>query len=179
MLKNVINLQYFELLQFLFSAHEVLSDEKKRKIYDRYGDDGLKDQAGFDSSSFDFNVKDFFKDFHFDFGKNSFFNDDDEDHFGDSFFGSHFEFHNTHHNKHHHGHNQDFHNAHHQFHHNRAQNANKNHHHHGHDDFENIRFQHNNGHDLNDGFASFGGFDDDFFGDAQFFHSEERTTHTS
>ncbi|XP_066926680.1 dnaJ homolog subfamily B member 9-like [Clytia hemisphaerica] len=168
-----------QMFRDIAEAHEVLSDEKKRKIYDRYGEDGLKDQAGFDSSSFDFNVKDFFKDFHFDFGKNSFFNDE-EDHFGDSFFGSHFEFHNAHHDKHHHGANEDFHNAHHQFHHNRAHNANKNHHHqHEHNDFENIRFEQNdNGHDLHDGFASFGGFDDDFFGETQFFHSEERTTHT-
>jgi len=80
-------------------AHEVLSDENKRKIYDRYGEDGLKDQAGFDSSSFHFNVKDFFKDFNFDFGKSSFFSDDNE--FGDSFFGNHFEFHSSHHNHNH------------------------------------------------------------------------------
>lgn len=77
-------------------AHEVLSDEKKRKIYDRYGEDGLKDKAGFDSSSFDFNFNDFFKDFHFDFGnggsRSSFFNDDENDNFGDSFFGNQFGF---------------------------------------------------------------------------------------
>lgn len=52
-------------------AHEVLSDEKKRRIYDQHGEDGLKDQAGFDSSSFHFNFNDFFKDFHTGFHSNS------------------------------------------------------------------------------------------------------------
>lgn len=85
-------------------AYEVLSDEKKRRIYDQHGEDGLKDQAGFDSSSFNFDFNDFFKDFHFDFGgsrKNgnngffgNFFDEEDQHHGffgdGDSFFGNHF-----------------------------------------------------------------------------------------
>lgn len=78
-----------ERFREIAEAHEVLSDEKKRKIYDRYGRDGLKDQAGFDSSSFDFDFKDFFKGFHFGSGGDSFFHSE-EDHFGDSFFGTHF-----------------------------------------------------------------------------------------
>lgn len=87
-----------------FLAYEVLSDEKKRKIYDQYGGDGLKDQAGFDSSSFDFNFNDFFKDFHFDFSSNrrnsktgGFFEEEDQGWFGDgdSFFGHHFGNHET------------------------------------------------------------------------------------
>lgn len=89
-----------KLFRDIAEAHEVLSDEKKRKIYDRYGEDGLKDQAGFDSSSFDFNFNDFFKD------HTSFFNDDESDHFGDSFFGNSFGFgHNNHHNNN--GHDED------------------------------------------------------------------------
>lgn len=75
-------------------AHEVLSDEKKRRIYDMHGSDGLKDQAGFDGSSFTFNFNDFFKDFGFGgsgskHGFGSFFDDDDEDD-SDSIFGNMF-----------------------------------------------------------------------------------------
>lgn len=93
-------------------AHEVLSDEKKRRIYDQYGEDGLKDQAGFDSSSFHFNFDDFFNNNDFfgnafhgnrennrnDRGNHGFFSDffgDDEDENvmfeeepGNSFFGN-------------------------------------------------------------------------------------------
>ena len=72
-----------------------MSDKQKRKIYDRYGYDGLKDQAGFDSNSFHFDIKDFFKD-HF---GNSFMSDDE---FGDGLFGNHFEFHSNHHHQQHH-----------------------------------------------------------------------------
>ena len=89
------------MLLFLFSAYEVLSDEKKRKIYDMHGADGLKDQAGFDGSSFTFNFNDFFKDFGFggsgsrqSFNFGSFFDDDDEED-NDSFFGSGFGFGNS------------------------------------------------------------------------------------
>ncbi|XP_057314605.1 dnaJ homolog subfamily B member 9-like [Hydractinia symbiolongicarpus] len=92
-------------------AYEVLSDEKKRRIYDQHGPDGLKDKAGFDGSSFHFNFNDFFKDFDFDFsshgrrekkksggffgGFGSLFDDDEDE--GDSFFGSHFGFNNNRH----------------------------------------------------------------------------------
>ena len=50
----------------LIVAHEVLSDSEKRKIYDQYGEDGLKNGAGgFNGSPFDFkfNFDDFFKGF--------------------------------------------------------------------------------------------------------------------
>ena len=43
-----------------FIAYEVLSDEKKRRQYDQFGEEGLKGD-GFTASSFNFN--DFFKDF--------------------------------------------------------------------------------------------------------------------
>lgn len=49
-------------------AHEVLSDEKKRRIYDQHGEAGLKNEAGFDGSAFHFNFDDFFQGFNFDFG---------------------------------------------------------------------------------------------------------------
>lgn len=39
-------------------AYEVLSDEKKRKQYDRYGEEGMKEQPGFEG--FKFNFDDFF-----------------------------------------------------------------------------------------------------------------------
>jgi len=158
-------------------AHEVLSDEKKRRIYDQYGEDGLKDQAGFDSSNFhgSFSFDDFFKDFQFPFGGggnqgghnggSSFFEfeDDGDDHFGDSFFGNfggfasqmHMQqdedpfFSDDDHHHHHHHHHQ------HQQH----------HHHHGH------HMQ-----DMEDGFGSFG-FGDDMFGDGVF--TQTRTEFSS
>lgn len=41
---------FFDILKcgdcFLCPAYEVLSDEEKRKIYDRYGEEGLKQQGG-------------------------------------------------------------------------------------------------------------------------------------
>jgi len=82
-------------------AHEVLSDEKKRRLYDQYGEAGLKDEGGFDSNTFhtSFNFNDFFKDFHFGgggggggFGFGNMFDDDEDedDTFGngDTFFGN-------------------------------------------------------------------------------------------
>ena len=46
----------------------MLSDEKKRRLYDQFGEDGLKEE-GFSTGSFK-NFKDFFKDFNFDgFGR--------------------------------------------------------------------------------------------------------------
>ena len=86
-----------------------MSDEKKRKIYDQYGEAGLKDQAGFDGSSFEFNFNDFFQDFPFGGGGfkekrsdggggggggffSDFFEDDEGEQQGDSFFGTHFGF---------------------------------------------------------------------------------------
>lgn len=47
---------------FRFLAYEVLSDEKKRRQYDQFGEDGVKGE-GFRSGSFNFD--DFFKDFNF------------------------------------------------------------------------------------------------------------------
>ena len=44
-----------------FTAYEVLSDEKKRKQYDRFGEEGMKEQPGFEG--FNFNFDDFFKGF--------------------------------------------------------------------------------------------------------------------
>lgn len=34
------------LAHSLFAAYEVLSDSEKRQIFDRYGEDGLKQHAG-------------------------------------------------------------------------------------------------------------------------------------
>ena len=45
----------------LVTAYEVLSDEKKRKQYDRFGEEGMKQQPGFEG--FNFNFDDFFKGF--------------------------------------------------------------------------------------------------------------------
>ncbi|XP_065670610.1 dnaJ homolog subfamily B member 9 [Hydra vulgaris] len=84
-------------------AHEVLSDEKKRKIYDQYGSDGLKEKAGFDGSAFHFDFSDFFKNFgnfggrkssnsnKFSFNFGSIFdnNDEDTDIFGNQFHQTH------------------------------------------------------------------------------------------
>ena len=44
-----------------FTAYEVLSDDKKRKQYDRFGEEGMKEQPGFEG--FNFNFDDFFKGF--------------------------------------------------------------------------------------------------------------------
>jgi curved DNA-binding protein CbpA len=47
-------------------AHEVLSDSEKRRVYDQFGEDGLKSGAGgFGGSPFEFNFNfdDFFKEF--------------------------------------------------------------------------------------------------------------------
>ena len=114
----------------------------------------MKDQAGFDSSSFDFNFDDFFKGF-----GGSMFNNED-DHFGDSFFGNHFEFHSqkteSHQNRH-----QEFHNRHHEFHHNNRHQNRHNNNLHDHDS----EFGHFDLHD-------FGGFGSD---ESSFFqHTEER-----
>ena len=83
----------------------MLSDGNKRQIYDQHGEDGLKHEAGFDGSTFDFNFQDFFKNFDSDpFSQkrkennneggffNSFFGDEADMDEGDSFFGSHFGF---------------------------------------------------------------------------------------
>lgn len=48
------------------AAYEVLSDPEKRKIYDRSGEEGLKNEAGFGSGSDPFSS--FFGDFGFSFG---------------------------------------------------------------------------------------------------------------
>eukprot|EP00118_Oscarella_pearsei_P026160 m.309518 g.309518 ORF g.309518 m.309518 type:complete len:227 (+) comp46742_c0_seq1:88-768(+) len=67
-------------------AHEVLSDAEKRKIYDQFGEEGLKSGAGggggFHGSpfNFNFNFDNFFKDF------NPFGGDGDGDGDGDDFF---------------------------------------------------------------------------------------------
>ncbi|KAL3993764.1 hypothetical protein ACH3XW_18920 [Acanthocheilonema viteae] len=50
-----------EKFQDLGAAYEVLSDEEKRKIYDRYGEEGLKDSGGGDSGSFSSFFGDFFQ----------------------------------------------------------------------------------------------------------------------
>jgi len=152
-----------KLFREIAEAHEVLSDEKKRRIYDQHGEAGLKDEAGFDSSSFDFNFNDFFKDFG---GFGDFFNNNDDDHFGDSFFGNHFEFHNQKHG-HHNGRHQEFHQKFHQGHHEFRRNSEHNGHHNNNlHDHEN-EFGHFNLHD-------FGGFGDE----ASFFqHTQDDRVH--
>lgn len=49
-----------------FAAYEVLSDEKKRRQYDQFGEEGMKEQPGFEG--FNFNFDDFFKGFGGGFG---------------------------------------------------------------------------------------------------------------
>ena len=85
------------LLVCLFSAYEVLSDEKKRRQYDQFGEEGMKSQPDFEG--FKFNFDDFFKGFGnfggfggggrgeqnthggFKFSFGDFFNDEDDDDF--------------------------------------------------------------------------------------------------
>lgn len=76
------------MVQIFLLAYDVLSDEKKRRLYDQHGTDGLRDQPGFEGGHFQFDFSDFFKDFSF--GQRgssnkggsrfSFFDDDDDDH---------------------------------------------------------------------------------------------------
>ena len=97
-------------LVHVFTAYEVLSDDKKRKQYDQFGEDGLNNNGfhssggGFHNFNFD---DDLFQDFEFNepFGHkshrggdgfkfsfggngfNDFFDDDDDDDDDDDFFG--------------------------------------------------------------------------------------------
>lgn len=53
-----------EKFRIIAEAYSVLSDEKKRKQYDMFGQDGMNDQQNGDFEGFDFG--DHFKNFHFD-----------------------------------------------------------------------------------------------------------------
>ena len=65
---KINNINIYGIYNFS-KAHEVLSDSEKRKIYDQFGEEGLKSGAGgsggFHGSpfNFNFNFDDFFKDF--------------------------------------------------------------------------------------------------------------------
>jgi len=72
-----------EKFREIAEAHDVLSDEKKRRMYDQFGSEGLNGQPGFEGGQFHFNFGDFFKDFDFGFGNSGFGNGG----FGDSGFG--------------------------------------------------------------------------------------------
>lgn len=58
-----------ERFQDLGAAYEVLSDEEKRKTYDRHGEDGVKKMGGFEEGGFD-PFGSFFGDFGFSFNGN-------------------------------------------------------------------------------------------------------------
>ncbi|XP_071822777.1 dnaJ homolog subfamily B member 11-like [Apostichopus japonicus] len=62
--KNPGNPEAEEMFKDLGAAYEVLSDEDQRKIYDRHGEDGLKERGGGNHDPF----SSFFGDFHFPFG---------------------------------------------------------------------------------------------------------------